>query len=244
MVKKEIEEDMEEKRILVIDDDPETLQLVRVILSRAGATVYEATNGPGGLRLLYDHRPHLVILDVMMPYLDGWDMCSRIQQISNTPIIFLTALGGENYVVRGLDCGAVDYVTKPFFPKVLVARARAALRQAVRPSAGEELAAYADDRLTFNLDRRQLLVHGELVRLSATEYRLLAYLVRNAGRVLTFRQILENVWGWEYHDHVEYVHVYVSRLRQKLEEDPKRPAYILSERGVGYRFEEQASRTY
>jgi two-component system KDP operon response regulator KdpE len=224
-------------KILVIDDDPNMLRLVTDALSKTGAHVYTAASGEEGLRQFYAFQPHLVLLDIMMPDLDGWQLRMAIHQLSGVPVIFLTALGKEKDIVRGLDCGAVDYVTKPFSPKVLAARVRSALRQAERASVPEKPLSYNDGYLTVDLDGRQVLLRGEPVKLTRTEYRLLAYLLRNAGRVLTFQQILDNVWGWEYQESVEYVHVYIWHLRQKLERDPKHPQYLLSERGVGYRFQ-------
>jgi two-component system KDP operon response regulator KdpE len=229
--------DLQGKRILVIDDDPHVLRLVELSFPKAEAQVYTAASGAEGLRLFYAHRPHLVILGIMTSDLDGWEVYRQIHQISDVPVIFLTALGKEGDIIRGLNHGVVDYVTKPFSPQLLVARAQAVLRQAAPASGPEKTATYSDDYLTIDLETRQVLVRGEPVGLSTTEYQMLAYLLQNAGRVLTFRQILESVWGWEYRDSVNYVHVYVWHLRQKLEEDPKNPQYLLTEHGVGYRFQ-------
>jgi len=225
------------KRILIIDDDREMLQLLEVSFSRTEAQIFKAANGAEGLRQFRTQQPDLVILDIMMPEMDGWEVCRRIRQLSDVPIIFLTALGGEEDVVRGLDYGAVDYVAKPFSPKVLLARAQAALRRTVKASGKPEPPGYSDDYLTIDLEMRQVLVRGEPVRLTATEYKLLNYLFLNAGQVLTFQQILERVWGMEYQDSINYVHVYMSLLRNKLEEDPRNPRYLLREHGVGYRFQ-------
>jgi two-component system alkaline phosphatase synthesis response regulator PhoP len=174
-----------------------------------------------------------------MPVLDGWEACRLIRRLSDVPIIFVTALTQEDAIVRGLDCGAVDYIPKPFSPKVLLARARAALRAADAGSKKRRVALYKDGYLDIDLEARRVLVGGEPVQLTATEYRLLSHLLENAGRVLTYDQILEHVWGWECQDSVGYVHVYVWHLRQKLEQDPRNPNYLLTERGVGYRFEIQ-----
>jgi DNA-binding response OmpR family regulator len=237
--RKEGVSDMQGKRILVIDDNPDVLRLLEYVFSKAGAQVYTATTGRDGLHLFHlrAHQPHLVILDVMMPEMDGWEVCARIRQLSDVPIIFLTALSGEDDVVRGLDDGAVDYVPKPCSSKVLLARARAALRQAELTSESEKLVSFRDDYLMIDLDQRRVLVCGQPVNLSAIEYRLLAYLLQNAGRVLTFRQILDNGWGGRFLDSVNYVHAYVWQLREKLEEDPKHPRYLLTEQGVGYQFQ-------
>jgi two-component system KDP operon response regulator KdpE len=228
---------MQGKIILVIDDDPEMLRLLEHIFSREGAQVCTAAGGQEGLRQFYNYPPHLVVLDVMMPEMDGWQVCARVRQMSDVPIIFLTALNAEAEIIHGLDTGAVDYVTKPFSPHVLVARARAALRQTELAPGTEKTDTYRDDYLAIDLDTRQVTVRGEPVKLTKTEYRLLAYLVENAGQVLTPQQILEYVWGREYRDSIDYTHVYMWRLRQKLEEDPQNPRYLLTEHGLGYRFQ-------
>jgi len=238
---------MQGKRVLIIDDDPGMLRLLEQIFSRAGYQVQVATNGREGLCQFNDHQPDLVILDVMMPIMDGWQTCSYIRRLANTPIIMLTALGWEDDVIRGLDSGAVDYVVKPFSSKVLLARAKVALRQAKPPSKPEKPALYDDGYLTIDLDEHRVFVRGEPLRLTATEYRLLAYLFQNAGKLLTPQQILENVWGWTREDDGECVRVYIWHLRRKLEQDPKNPQYLLTEHGTGYRFlknppQEQARR--
>ena len=226
-----------QKKILVIDDDPRLVKLVDYSLTQEGYEVYKAYDGQEGLRQMYSHQPDLVILDIMMPRMDGWQVCRRIREMSNVPIIMLTAKGGEEDIARGLDYGADDYLTKPFRVKELLARVRAVLRRAALPPPTEEPVTYSDEYLTVNLAERRVVVQGEPVKLTPTEFRLLALLVKNAGRVLTFQQILEHVWGWEYQDDVDYVRIYVWHLRQKIEEDPSQPRYILTEYGVGYRFE-------
>jgi DNA-binding response OmpR family regulator len=225
------------KKILIVDDDPEMLKLARLVFDRADAEVYTALGGPEGLRQVSLCQPDLVILDVMMPVLDGWETCERIRRFSNVPIIFLTVLGAEQDILRGFDLGAVDYVTKPFSPKILLARAEAVFRQQELDRAAQDPSVYDDGHLRIDLRRRQVLVGGERVKLTSTEYRLLVYLYQNAGRVLGTEQILEHVWGWAYRDSVNYVYVYVRRLRQKIEPDPTHPAYLRTERGVGYSFE-------
>jgi two-component system KDP operon response regulator KdpE len=230
---------MRGKRVLIIDDDADLRTIAGLAFARAGAEVYTATDGREGLGQFYICQTDLVVLDIMMPILDGWETCRHLRRISDVPIIFVTVLNREEEIVRGLDCGALDYVTKTFSPQVLLARARAALRRGAVASVSEQPTPYQDGYLTVDLARRRVFVDGESVQLTATEYRLLAYLLENAGRVLTYRQILEQVWGWEYRDCVDYVHVYVCRLRQKLERNPGSPVYLLTERGVGYRFESQ-----
>jgi DNA-binding response OmpR family regulator len=228
--------DLKNKRILVIDDDPILRQLVAQMFSREGANVTTAANGAEGLRHLFALQPHLVILDVMMPAMNGWEVCREIRRVSDVPIIFVTALSAEADRVRGLDCGAVDYMVKPFKPESLLERARSELPEKWFMTRPQRAAIYSDDHLRIDLDTRQVLVRGQHAELTDTEFELLAYLLRHAGRVLTPEQILENVWSWEYQGSVNYIHIYISRLRQKLEEDPRNPRYLLTEQGIGYRF--------
>ena len=230
---------MRGKRVLVIDDDPRLLKLVELIFSQAKAQVYTASNGQEGLSQFYAHQPDLVILDLMLPKMDGWEICHRIRQVSQVPLIMLTGLGQDDTIIRGLvNYGADDYITKPFSSDVLLARAQAVLRRTALPATAAKPVTYGDNYLTIASTERRVFVRGKPVKLSNTEYRLLIYLVQNAGHVLTFRQILNNVWGG-LRDNNEYVHAYMWYLRQKLEEDPHHPLYFLTEYGVGYRFEKQ-----
>jgi two-component system KDP operon response regulator KdpE len=229
----------EHSTILVIDDDKLTSRMVSDQLAETGYTVQVAHDGKEGLRQMYAHRPDLIILDVMMPEMDGWTTCRRVREVSNVPIIMLTSRDRPQDIIRGLDEGADEYVTKPFEITVLLARVRAVLRRVSLASASpqKEEVAYSDDYLTFNPVDRRVMVNGELIKLTPTEYNLLALLIQNAGRVLTYRRLLEQVWGWEYIDDVDYLRVYIWHLRRKLEPDPKNPRYVLTEHGVGYRFE-------
>ena len=227
------------KKILAIEDDPEMLRLLEHFLSHAGYQVYTAADGQEGLCQFRAHPPDLVILDLMMPIMNGWQTCSQIRRFSTVPIIILTALGWEGDIVRGLDCGAVDYVTKPFSPKVLLARVRAALRQAILTQKVDKPVIYDDGYLTVDLNECRVSVRRNPVKLSATEYRLLAYLLQNACQLLTSQQILEHVWGRAYEDETDCVRVYIWHLRQKLEQDVNNPRYLLTEHGVGYRFQKQ-----
>jgi DNA-binding response OmpR family regulator len=230
---------LDDVKVLVVEDDRAVLGLLERAFLQAGAQVYVAEDGREAMRQFYACQPDLVILDVMLPLVNGWTICHQIRLFEDCPIIFLTALQSEGDVLRGLDCGAVDYVTKPFSPKVLVARARIALRKGAAMAALPRSGMYQDDYLTVDRENRRVLTNGQLVDLTATEYRLLDYLVQHAGRVLTHTQILERVWGWEYRDSVDYLHVYVSRLRNKLEPDPRHPQYVLTRRGEGYLFDAQ-----
>lgn len=227
---------MEGTKVLVVEDDIFIREMVELAFLREGAEVATAADGQEGLRRFFEVRPDLVILDLMMPHVDGWELFRQIRQLADTPVIMLTAVRDEDAIVRGLDMGAVDYVTKPFSVKVLLARARSALRSSVTPSDATKLAVYKDEHLEINLEYHRVSVAGEPVHLTDTEFRLLSYLLENKGRVLAFSQILDEIWGPGYENSVSYVHVYVSRLRKKLEADPKQPIYILNEHQVGYRF--------
>jgi two-component system KDP operon response regulator KdpE len=229
---------MEGKRILVVEDDVFIREMVQLAIEREGAEVSTAENGAIGLRRFYDFRPDLVIMDIMMPEKDGWELIRQIRQLSDTPVIMLSAISNENAIVRGLDMGATDYMTKPFSIKVLIARARAAMRLSTYkadPQAKEPVQ-YEDGHLTIDVEYRRVTVDGQAMRLTDTEFRLLALLLENKGRVLTFKQILDEIWGSGYRDSIEYVHVYISRLRKKLEVNAKDPHYIVNEHQVGYRF--------
>jgi len=197
----------------------------------------EAYRGMQAIQALRDALPDLILLDVMMPDLDGFEVLKMIREVSTVPVIMLTAKGEEDDRVRGLELGADDYVTKPFSPRELVSRVRAVLRRTDQASgqAPNEVIR-VDERLQIDFSRREVWVEGQLVKLRPTEYRLLYHLVQNAGWVMTYDQLLSKVWGYEYRDEPHYVRLYINYLRQKLEEDPANPKYILTERGVGYRF--------
>ena len=208
-------------------------------LEGEGYQVVTASDGQEALRLAYSERPGLIILDIMMPGLDGWQVCRRVREMSDVPIIMLTAKTEKKDIIKGFDLGADDYLPKPFEVEELLARVRAALRRARTEAVVPEEMTYGDDHLSIDLNARRVLVNGELIKLTATEYKLLSLLVRNGGRVLEFRHILESVWGIEFVDEIDYVRTYVWHLRLKLEPDPKHPRYLLSEQNIGYRFEPQ-----
>ncbi len=227
-------------KVLVIDDDAAFLRLVEKVLTQKGYEVLKASNGQEGLQLLFAHKPDIVLLDVVMPKIDGWQVCRRIRDVSDIPIIILTGnKTGEDDIVQGLDYGADDYLLKPVGNKELVARMRAVLRRAELPSASETKGkiTYGDDFLTVDIAERKVIVNGKQVRLTPREFGLFSLLVENAGRILTHKQLLEKVWGWEYTDDVDYVRIYTSHLRQKIEPDPTLPRYIITEPGVGYYFQ-------
>lgn len=224
------------RRILVVDDEERMARFIRLNLEHDGFQVIEAYNGMEAINALRDNMPDAIILDVMLPDLDGFEVLRLVREISAVPVIMLTAKGEEDDRVRGLELGADDYVTKPFSPRELVSRVRAVLRRTESSGTTSHGLIEVDDRLKIDFGRREVWVEGELVKLRPTEYRLLYHLVQNAGWVQTYDQILSKVWGYEYRDEPHYVRLYVNYLRQKLEHDPSDPKYILTERGVGYRF--------
>lgn len=226
---------MKKGKILIVDDDAYVCDSLAALLGSDGYTVVTAQNGNEALRRLYKERPDLVLLDVIMPGMDGWEVCRRIREMSDVPIVMLTARGQVKDRVRGLDLGADDYLVKPVAVEELRARVRAALR---RGRAEEEHGPLSFDggRVVVDLPAGEVLVGGERVPLRPLELRLLAYLVRNAGLLLTHDQILEQVWGHEYVGDRPSLKLYIWRLRQKIEQDPKHPRCILTERGLGYRF--------
>lgn len=224
------------KKILVVDDEERMARFIRLNLEHDGFQVIEAFKGMQAVGLLRDKMPDAVILDVMLPDIDGFEVLQLIREVSTVPVIMLTAKGEEEDRVKGLELGADDYVTKPFSPRELVSRVRAVLRRVEQASNTGEGTIEVDDHLKIDFGRREIRLDGVLIKLRPTEYRLLYHLVMNSGWVLTYDQILSKVWGYEYRDEPHYVRLYVNYLRQKLEKDPANPVYILTERGVGYRF--------
>lgn len=224
---------MEGKQVLIIDDDSQAANLLKMIFESAQATVTTATSGAEGLRLLWQIRPDLIILDVMMPDLNGWDICRRIRELSDVPIIVVSVLRGDEDIVHGFSLGADDYVSKPVQPAVLLARAEALLRR-TREQPGEPV--FDDGYLRVDLEAQRVEVAGGMVRLTPTEYALLSLLVRRAGRVVPMDLIQQEVWGGTDQVSAPTVHVFISQLRKKIEPNPGEPCYIVSEYGMGYRF--------
>lgn len=227
------------KKVLVVDDDPALSRLLTQILTQNGYVVVSAGSGQEALRIMFEEKPDLVLLDVVMPGMDGWETCSRIREFSDVPVIMLTGKkSAEDDIVRGLEYGADEYLLKPVGNKELTARVRAALRRSELPSYLEsgKKAPISDEYITIDISERKILINGEKVKLAPKEFKLLAILVDNAGSIITHRQILEKVWGWEYIDDVDYVRIYISHLRQKIEPEPNDPRYIFTEPGVGYYF--------
>jgi DNA-binding response OmpR family regulator len=231
---------MDEKaRLLIIEDDTNLVEALKLYLSTAGYAVLTAADGREGLKEMYLQQPDLIILDIMMPGLDGWEVCDRIRQVSDVPIVILTARGQEAEKVRGLQLGADDYVAKPFSLRELEARVESVLRRARLSPVVRDRVLYADDDLVIDSDRWEVTRGGEPVDLTATERRLLFLLAENQGRVMSTTRILERIWGPEYVGEAKYVKLYVWRLRQKIEPEPGEPVYIHTERGIGYRFGKQ-----
>jgi two-component system KDP operon response regulator KdpE len=222
--------------ILIVDDEPRMIKFIRMNLELEGYRVLDAPNGLKALETVRDQIPDLVILDVMMPELDGFETLRLLREITTVPVIMLTVKAEEEDKVKGLSLGADDYVTKPFSPRELTSRVEAVLRRAAMPTPVPKTELAIDDWLTIDFARRQVVVGGEPVDLSPTEYRLLYHLVNNAGWVMPYETLLAKVWGYEYRDETHYLRIYVGYLRKKIERDPANPQYILTERSVGYRF--------
>jgi two-component system KDP operon response regulator KdpE len=205
-------------------------------LDLEGYDVIEAANGAEASDKVREEMPDLVLLDVMMPDLDGFETLERIRSISSVPVIMLTAKGGEDDRIKGLDLGADDYVTKPFSPRELLSRIRAVLRRVEPPKTQAAEPLVIDDELAIDFPRREVIVRGERIKLRPTEYRLLLRLVENAGWIVPQETLLAKVWGPEYIDDSQLLRLYITYLRKKIESDPANPRYIFTERGVGYRF--------
>lgn len=224
--------------VLVVDDEPRLVDVVRMNLEVEGYRVIEASNGQEALDRLKSDLPDLVLLDVMMPEMDGFATLKRLREVSSVPVIMLTVRNEETDRIRGLEIGADDYLTKPYNPRELQIRIKALLRRTFTPAPPRKTRIVVDDDLTIDFSKREVLVRGQKITLRPTEYRLLYHLVNNAGRLMTHETLLSRVWGPEYRDEGHYLRLYITYLRQKLERDPAHPKYILTERGMGYRFRE------
>ena len=223
-------------KILAVDDEQRMVRFIQLNLEQDGFEVVTAYNGKEALEQVRTQLPDLILLDIMMPDINGFEVLKKIREVNNVPVIMLTAKGEEDDRIQGLELGADDYITKPFSPRELVSRIRAVLRRTKSFKEDQVDKIIVDDRLTIDFSRREVWVEDKIVDLRPTEYRLLYHLVQNAGWVNTHEQLLSKVWGFEYQDEPHYVRLYVNYLRKKLEEDPSNPKYILTERGVGYRF--------
>jgi len=226
---------MPEPVIVVIEDEPQIRRFLRAALVSQGYRLFEATTGEDGLLEVATRKPDVVVLDLGLPDIDGLEVIRRLREWTQIPIIVLSARGQERDKIAALDAGADDYVTKPFAVGELLARLRVALRHAASSGGEPGEPTFALGSLCVDQVRRQVLVEGKEVHLTPIEYRLLTTLVRHAGKVLTHRQLLKEVWGPPYGDQSHYLRVYMAQLRRKLEADPARPRYLLTEPGVGYR---------
>jgi len=223
------------EKILVIDDDENTLWLIGTLLQHHGFEVLKTASATDALDVIRAQPLDLVLLDVMMPDMDGWEVCRRIRETSAVPIIFITAKSSVKDVVKGLEIGGDDYVVKPFDNHELLARIHTQLRRGTTERGADELT-FADGDLRINFHTREVSVYGKLVELTPKEFTLLSVLARNAGRVLTRSELITQTWGPEYGEANESLKLYVHYLRKKIERDPNRPEFILTSRGIGYRF--------
>ncbi len=222
--------------ILVVDDEPHMTRFVRMNLELEGYRVIEARNGMEAIESVKKYQPDLVVMDVAMPVLDGFEALRYIRQFSQVPVILLTVKNEEEDVIKGLELGADDYVTKPFSPRILMSRIKAVLRRSSQHNVFKEQKVKVDDWLTIDFSAGEVIVGGKHVKLRPTEKKLLMVLVENAGWVMPQEALLVKVWGPEYRDEKNLVRLYITYLRKKIEPDPSHPRYILTERGVGYKF--------
>jgi two-component system KDP operon response regulator KdpE len=220
--------------LLIIDDDRSLTQLLGDYLSDQGYSVRTVENGKLGLRAMYERQPDIVLLDVTMPEKDGWETLKRIREVSNVPVIMLTARGDETDILHGFSLGADDYVTKPFSFAQLAARMHAVLGRSMQEDAAEDKLSV--DGLEVNMRLKRVRRNGQLLTLTPTEFKLLVALMRHAGDVVSPKELVKEVWGAQYANEIGYVRRYVWHLRQKVEPDPENPRYIHNDRGFGYRF--------
>ncbi len=222
--------------ILVVDDEPRMTRFIRMNLELDGYRVMEAHDGLEALDKARTQLPDLIILDVMMPELDGFETLEVLREVSDVPVIMLTVRSDEEDKVRGLELGADDYVTKPFGARELASRIKAVLRRTKSLTRPEQAILHVDDRLGVDINAQAVIVEGERIKLRPTEFLLLHHLIKNAGWVMSHETLLAKVWGYEYRDEIQNLRVYIGYLRKKIEPDPSNPRYIFTERGVGYRF--------
>lgn len=222
--------------ILIVDDESRMRRFIRMNMELEGYRVFEAENGIQALDQIRQHTPDLVIMDVMMPKMDGFETLKLLREISTVPVILLTVKSDEEDKIHGLGLGADDYVTKPFSPRELSSRVSAVLRRAEWPAPPPRTILRIDERLSIDFNRHQVIVDDNRIDLRPTEYRLLNHLIQNAGWVIPHDTLLAKVWGYEYRDETHYLRLYINYLRKKIERDPANPEYIVTERGVGYRF--------
>ena len=227
----------------MVDDEPDVVEVIELTFSLQwpGSEVMAAADGESALKLFLTGAPDVVVLDVGLPGMTGFEVCRRLRAISDVPILMLTVKGEEMDRLKGLELGADDYIVKPFSPLELVARTRAVLRRSQAAPLAACSRIIIDEELTVDLDNREVILRGQSVKLTPTECRILSQLVANAGRVVTQKMLLARVWGWESEDDMLMLKVHIARLRQKLGDDAQNPRYIFTERGLGYRFARPAS---
>jgi two-component system KDP operon response regulator KdpE len=224
------------KLILIVDDEARMRRFMQMNLDLEGYRIIEADNGLEAIERVRENLPDLVVLDIMMPQMDGFEALELIRKTSNVPVIMLTVRSEEDDKVKGLELGADDYITKPFSPRELASRIKAVLRRADAASPIDGGMIYVDEGLQIDTNKREAVVRGEAVKLRPIEFKLLYHLALNAGWTIPHENLLAKVWGHEYRDETHYLRLYITYLRQKIEEDPSNPKYIITERGVGYRF--------
>ena len=232
------------EKVLVVDDDVEFLNLAQVWLEDADFEVITAEDGITGLRNVYNSRPDMVLLDVNLPKLDGWEVCRRIRDMTDTPIIMVTVNGRSSDLLRGFNLGVDDYVTKPVRFAELIARVRAILRRADITEREDGSGTFSNGEIEVDWRSRQVYVRGNPVKLTPTEFKVLNCLIKNRGWIVTHEQFLQKAWGPNYIGDKSFVKLYIRYLRQKIEKDPHKPKFILTERGVGYRFSVEGNGHY
>ena len=225
-------------KLLIVDDEPDVVEVVRLTFSLQwqGCDLATASDGETALALFEEEQPDVVILDIGLPDMSGFDVCRKLREVSDVPIVMLTVRGEEMSKIKGLELGADDYITKPFSPLELVARIKAIMRRVDALPQAAFGPAFTSGHLTVDFATRTVTVRGEPVRLTPIEYTLLFYLVHNAGRIVPYGTLLSKVWGREYRDDLDCLKVHVARLRNKIEDDARDAKYIVNERGIGYRF--------
>lgn len=225
-------------KIMIVDDDETMNELVRVNLQPRGYDMISATSGKRAIELAREYKPDLIILDVMMPEMDGYEVCKQLREFTDAPVLFLTAKGREQDLVRGFEVGGDDYVRKPFSLRELEARIQALLKRAVRSERDRVVTQFNDGHLRIDLDSGHVYRAGKMIHLTPTEFRLLSCLVHNIGTVITHEELLRDAWGENYTDATASLSLYIRYLREKIEDDPSMPRYIMTKWGIGYWFAE------
>lgn len=226
------------ERILIIEDDEPLSKVIGLHLEKEGFEVLLARDGIDGLRAAYEHHPHLVILDILLPRLDGWEACRRLKEMANVPVLILTARVAEADVLKGFECGADDYVRKPFSLAELTARVKALLKPVRSAPTDPRTIVLRNRDLELDLARHRVTLRGKALELTPTEFRLLSCFMQNPGKVLSHSELLSQVWGADYAEEDQYLRLYIRYLRRKLNDNPENPSYIFNVRGKGYRFRE------